>query len=76
MHSSAYLLPALSMTLKQLCIISSSYGKYQPIFSKFSIRPRAGHHFLGMKKPLNRGAMPNGFMVLRVESPLNGSDHH
>jgi hypothetical protein len=29
-----------------------------------------------MKKPLIRGAMLNGFMVLSVESPHNGSDHH
>ena len=31
---------------------------------------------LGMKKPLNRGAMPRKSIVLRVEYPLNGSEHH
>ena len=38
----------------------------------FSIKQstQSGSPILGMKKPLNRGAVPNGFMVLRVESPL------
>ena len=48
-------------------------GNYSALKGTLVNRSR---YVVGMKKPLIRGAILNGFMVLSVESPPNGSDHH